>query len=88
MQTRAELNYNPILVFDACCIGKEVMLNREMQRAMLIRIVSDPLHSDNLTACAPSYNSKNYPDMKLVNAEACEQFNRLLRLIQSSVSYM
>ena len=64
------------------------MFNREPQRAMLIRIVSDPLHADNHTACAPSYNSKNYPDMKLVNAEACQQFNSLLLPIQSSVSYM
>ena len=53
-----------------------------------MRIVSDPLHADNHTACAPSYNSKNYPDMKLVNAEACEQFDSLLHSIQSSVSYM
>ena len=88
MQTRAELNYNPTWVFDAGCIGKEVMFNREPQRAMLIRIVSDPLHADNHTACAPSYNSKDYPDMKLVNAEACEQFNSLLLSIKSSVSYM
>ena len=53
-----------------------------------ILITSDPLHISNHTTCSDAFKSKYYPDLKPLNKEACEQFNSLLRNIQTSLTYM
>ena len=66
----------------------EIALGREPLRFMDILITSDPLHANNHTACSKSFNSSIYPNLSYINKEACEQFNSLLRSVESSVSYM
>ena len=51
-------------------------------------ITSDPLHIGNHTTCSDAFKSKYYPELKPLNKEACEQFNSLLRNIQTSLTYM
>ena len=53
-----------------------------------MRFVTDSLHIENNTSCLKSFRSTLYADMKVLNKEACEQFNSLLRSIQKSVTYM
>ena len=86
--TRFEPEYNPTIIYDASCRVKELGLNCEPKRILSIRIASDPLHIDNLTTCSESFKSTYYKDMNKLNKEACEQFNGLLRTVQSSVSFM
>ncbi len=88
VMTRCEENYNPTFIFDAACKSMEVALNREPRRFSAIRIVSDPLHAFNHVSCAHSFNSSYHSDLTRLNKEACEQFNSVIRNIQSSVSYM
>ena len=64
------------------------MLNREPKLALKMRFVSDPLNHDNHTFCSPAYKSTTYPDLRLINPEACEQFDSVLRCVQGSVSFM
>ena len=53
-----------------------------------LKIARDPLHTDNYTMCSQDFQSTIHPEMKKLNKEACEQFNSLLRSVQTSVSYM
>ena len=48
----------------------------------------DPLNIENHTTCSAAFQSTIHPEMKKLNKEACEQFNSLLRSVQSSISYM
>ena len=86
--TRFDDWYNPNIIYDASCRVKEMGLNREPERFMNILITSDPLHIGNHTTCSDAFKSKYYPDLKPLNKEACEQFNSLLRNIQTSLTYM
>ena len=88
IMTRFEPEYNPTIVYDASCRIKEMGLNREPARFLKLRFTSDPLHIDNHTTCSAAFQSTIYPDMRKLNKEACEQFNSILRSVQSSVSYM
>ena len=40
------------------------------------------------TTCNESFQSKHYEELKPLNKEACEQFNSLLRSIQTSLTYI
>ena len=86
--TRFEEWYNPNIIYDASCRVKEMGLNREPERFMNILVASDPLHTANHTTCNESFQSKHYEELKPLNKEACEQFNSLLRSIQTSLTYM
>ena len=88
IMTRFEDDYNPTIVYDASCRLKEFGLIREPSRFTQMRFVTDPLHIENHTSCMESFRSTSYADMKVLNKEACEQFNSLLRSIQKSVTYM
>ena len=86
--TRFEPWYNPTIIYDASCKVKEVGLNREPRRFMEMLITSDPLHIDNHSTCSDSFESTKYENLKPLNKEACEQFNNLLRSVQTSLTYM
>ena len=88
IMTRFEADYNPTIVYDASCRIKEYGLNREPERFSHLRFVTDPLHVDNHTSCSETFQSTIYSDLRKQNKEACEQFNSILRSIQSSVTYM
>ena len=88
VMTRFDKSYNPTIIYDAACRVKELALNREPGRFSKIRILSDPLHIDNHTTCSESFNSILYKDLQPQNKEACEQFNSILRSVQSSVTFM
>ena len=88
IMTRFESNYNPTIIYDASCRAKEMGLNREPERFLKIKFASDPLHIENHTTCSAAFKSTIHPEMKKLNKEACEQFNSLLRSVQSSISYM
>ena len=85
---RFDEDYNPKIIYDASCRLKEFGLNREPKRIMDILVTTDPLHVYNHTSCSESFKSTLYPKMKILNCEACKQFNSLLRNIQQSVTYM
>ena len=84
VMNRFEENYNPTMIYAAACRAKEVGMNREPQRFSRLRLTSDPLHNDNHTTCASSFNSNQYDKMHKMNKEACKQFNSLLRNIHES----
>ena len=86
--TSYEDDYNPTIIYDASCRAKEMGLNIEPERFLKIKFASDPLHIENHTTCSASFQSTIHPEMKKLNKEACEQFNSLLRSVQSSISYM
>ena len=88
IMTRFPENYNPTVIYDASCRAKELGLNREPARFLKMRFASDPLHIYNHSTCSESFKSIIYPDMKRLNKEAAEQFNSIIRSVQSSVSYM
>ena len=88
IMTRFEQDYNPTIIYNASCKAKEVGMAREPDRFMNLKIVSDPLHSANHTSCSDSFKSQTYPELHKLNKEAAEQFNSLLRSVQSSVTYM
>lgn len=88
IMNRFESDYNPTIIYDASCRIKEMGLNREPERFLQIKIATDPLHTDNYTTCSQAFQSTIHPEMKKLNKEACEQFNSLLRSVQTSVSYM
>ena len=88
IMTRFEPEYNPTIIYDASCRAKEMGLNREPGRFLEIKFASDPLHIDNHTTCSASFQSTMHSELRKLNKEACEQFNSLLRSVQSSVSYM
>ena len=50
--------------------------------------MSDPFHIDNQTTCSAAFQSTMHSELRKLNKEVCEQFNSLLRSVQSSVSYM
>jgi hypothetical protein len=85
IMTRFEGDYNPTIIYDASCRIKEYGLNREPERFTKLRFATDPLHGDNHTI---QFQSTMYKDLKVLNKEACEQFNSLLRSVQQSVTYM
>ena len=66
----------------------EMGMAREPNRFMNLLIGSDPLHAENHIGCSKTFNSKIHPNLKPLNKEACEQFNSLIRSVQSSVTYM
>ena len=86
--TRFEDGYQPNIIYDASCRLKELGLNREPEIFMNMLITSDPLHIPNHTTCNKSFHSNKYEELKPLNKEACEQFNSLLRTIQTSLTYM
>ena len=86
--TRFEDGYQPNIIYDASCRLKELGLNREPEIFMNMLITSDPLHIPNHTTCNMSFHSNKYEELKPLNKEACEQFNSLLRSIQTSLTYM
>ena len=86
--TRFESDYNPTIIYDASCRAKEMGLNREPGRFLKIKFASDPLHIENHTTCSAAFRSTLHPEMRKLNKEACQQFNSLLRSVQSSISYM
>ena len=88
VMTRFEPEYSPDLIYDASCKAKEVGLNREPRRFMELLITSDPLHIENHSTCSDSFQSTKYKHLKGLNKEACEQFNSILRRIQTSLTYM
>ena len=86
--TRFEDGYQPNIIYDSSCRLKELGLNREPEIFMNMLITSDPLHIPNHTTCNMSFHSNKYEELKPLNKEACEQFNSLLRSIQTSLTYM
>ena len=88
IMTRFPETYSPTIIYDASCRAKELGLNREPKRFLEIKFASDPLHIDNHTTCSDSFKSTLHPDLRPLNKEAAEQFNSVLRSVQSSVSYM
>ena len=80
--------WTPCIIYDASCWLKELGLNREPEIFMNMLIISDPLHIPNHTTCNMSFHSNKYDELKPLNKEACEQFNSLLRSIQTSLTYM
>ena len=85
IMNRFESDYNPTIIYDASCRIKEMGLNREPERFLQIKIAKEPLHRDNYTTCSQAFQSTIHPEMKKLNKEECEQFNSLLRSIQTSV---
>ena len=63
-------------------------LNTEAERFMRMLITTDPLHIPNHLTCNQAFHSTQYDNLNLLNREAAEQFNSLLRHIQTSLTYM
>ena len=59
IMTRFEDEYNPTIIYDASCRAKEMGLNREPERFLKIKFVSDPLHVENHTTYL-SINNTSY----------------------------
>ena len=60
VMTRFQENYNPHIIYDASCLGKEYGYNRELRRFMRLRITTDRFHQCNHTTCSDSFKSSQY----------------------------
>ena len=88
VMTRFQENYNPHIIYDASCLGKEYGYNRELRRFMRLRITTDRFHQCNHTTCSDSFKSSQNQDLNEAKSEACEQVNSALRRITNSTTFM
>ena len=87
-QCRFPRDYKPTLIYDASCKAKEYGLNRDPERWLDLKVVTDPFHQPNHTNCCESFKSTEYSDLNNINCEAAEQFNARLRDIHESLVMM
>ena len=87
-QCRFPRDYKPTLVYDASCKAKEYGLNRDPERWMALKVVTDPFHQPNHTNCCEAFKSTEYSELNSVNCEAAEQFNARLRDVHDSLVMM
>ena len=76
-----------IFIYDNACNLHKNALKRDAQDISRFRIFTDRHHGKNHRGCSESYNCDRYNYLKNVNAQICEQKNRSLRKLSSTLAY-
>ena len=76
-----------VFLYDNACNLHKIALNRDAYEISKFRIFTDRHHWKNHTGCSNSYNCDKYDYMKEVNSQICEQKNRSLRKLASTLAY-
>ena len=76
-----------VYLYDNECNLHKIALNRDAYEISKFRIFTDRHHWKNHTGCSNSYNCDKYDYMKEVNSQICEQKNRSLRKLASTLAY-
>ena len=62
-------------------------LRRGAKDILQFKLFTDRHHWKNHTGCSESYNCDRYDYLKKVNSQICEQKNRSLRKLSSTLAY-
>ena len=76
-----------IMLYDASCLLHKSGLNREPAKILNFKIFTDRHHWANHVGCSEAYNCDRYEYLKNVNSQRCEQKNRSLRKLSSTLAY-
>ena len=76
-----------VFLYDNSCNLHKNALKRDAKEISKFRIFTDRHHWKNHTGCSESYNSDQYHYLKQVNTQICEQKNRSLRKLSSTLAY-
>ena len=76
-----------VFLYDNACNLHKNALKRDAHEISKFRIFTDRHHWKNHTGCSESYNCDKYDYLKDVNSQICEQKNRSLRKLSSTLAY-
>ena len=76
-----------MFLYDNSCNLHKNALKRDAKEISKFRIFTDRHHWKNHTGCSESYNSDQYHYIKQVNTQICDQKNRSLRKLSSTLAY-
>ena len=76
-----------VFLYDNSCNLHKTALKRGAKDILKFKILTDRHHWKNHTGCSESYNCDNYDFIKAVNSQICEQTNRSLRKLSSTLAY-
>ena len=76
-----------VFLYDNSCNMHKHALRRGAKEMLKFKIFTDRHHWENHTGCSESYNCDKYDYLKTVNSQICEQKNRSLRKLSSTLAY-
>ena len=76
-----------VFLYDNSCNMHKHALRRGAKEILKFKIFTDRHHWKNHTGCSESYNCDKYDYLKTVNSQICEQKNRSLRKLSSTLAY-
>ena len=76
-----------VFLYDNACNLHKNALKRDAAEISKFRIFTDRHHWKNHTGCSSSYDCDKYDYLKNVNSQICEQKNRSLRKLSSTLAY-
>ena len=76
-----------VFLYDNSCNLHKTALNRGAKDILKFKVLTDRHHWKNHTGCSESYNCDEYDFLKNVNSQICEQKNRSLRKLSSTLAY-
>lgn len=76
-----------VFIYDNACNLHKNASNRDAQEISKFRIFTDRHHWKNHKGCSESYNCDRYNYLKHVNSQICEQKNRSLCKLSSTLAY-
>lgn len=79
---------NMMVIYDNACKVLQSMMLRCPQLARYINLFIDTMHYAGHEQCSPLFNQKGMLAVTFINAEINEQKNKLLRHVQTSMSFL
>ena len=76
-----------VFLYDNSCNLHKSALRRGAKEILNFKILTDRHHWKNHTGCSEAYNCDQYDYLKSVNSQICEQKNRSLRKLSSTLAY-
>ena len=76
-----------VFLYDNSCNLHKSALRRGAKEILNFKILTDRHHWKNHTGCSEAYNCDQYDYLKSVNSQICEQKNRSLRKLASTLAY-
>ena len=77
----------PIVYYDNSCHALEYALNREPDFIKDTLFLVDRFHYPNHSSCSRTFDSRRNPCTLHLNSQVCEQYNRLLKKVGTSIQY-
>ena len=76
-----------VFLYDNSCNLHKSALRWVAKEILNFKILTDRHHWKNHTGCSEAYNCDQYDYLKSVNSQICEQKNRSLRKLSSTLAY-